>query len=324
MPPLSVMYNYVAFPLGIIQANAKSDILPWLCGKYINCVFDPNTVDKYDISLDDNWALADNILFEQRVTQLSMEMYEILNIDFITMMKKVLDNGYYIFGYWNEEFIPGKWSYGKRRFIHDYLAIGYNDTSKVFYSVGYIDKLFVIFEVPYDNAELALRTIKQKPEFLFYNYNPEAKFNVNFKRIISTLDDYLSSVNSLSHHTEGKYYGLKAIEMLGAHYSSINENNYFDYRYTRGLMEHKSIMLMRIKYLFDSGYITNSSYVSKAEKVHEFSNIVHNLGLKFLVTGNRKYIDKISQLIQDMVEIEKDYLPLVKNELELYVENKGQ
>ena len=35
--PYTTVYQTGAFPMGIIQANAKDkDIIPWLCGKFIN------------------------------------------------------------------------------------------------------------------------------------------------------------------------------------------------------------------------------------------------------------------------------------------------
>lgn len=37
--PIPSMYHNLAFPMGIIQGNAKEDIAAWLCGKFFNCFF---------------------------------------------------------------------------------------------------------------------------------------------------------------------------------------------------------------------------------------------------------------------------------------------
>ena len=45
--PIPSMYHNVAFPMGIIQGNAKGDITPWLCGKFLNCYFNANTENQF-------------------------------------------------------------------------------------------------------------------------------------------------------------------------------------------------------------------------------------------------------------------------------------
>ena len=85
--PLLNHYHYIAFPMGIIQANAKEDITPWLCGRYVNCVFNPDPYqNNIEISLFDRWGTADKILDGQNIS-LFNETYKLLEIDLISLLK---------------------------------------------------------------------------------------------------------------------------------------------------------------------------------------------------------------------------------------------
>ena len=318
--PLSVMYHNLAFPLGVIQGNAKCDITPWLCHKLINCFFRPAAMNKFSISLFDNWGIGDKITFHQQI-QLLYDTYDIIGIDIIKVLTNMLANGYYVGGLYNEEYIPGKQTYGVGYFSHDYLLIGFDNEKEVFHSVGYLTKYFVDYEIPYTNMRMALASLaNRKPVFNFYQYNTEIGMTVNVEKILSALQDYLTSSNSHQQYTEGVFYGLDAIDELGEYYVSHGNQNNFDHRYTRGLMEHKNIMLRTIKYLCNHQYITDNEYISRSESVFQYSSIIHNLGIRFKLLGNYNILQEIRSIFQKMRELELSYLVSVKKDLELYNE----
>lgn len=63
-PPYSLMYHFHA----IIQGNAREDIMPWLCGKFMNCSFDknPKVINRFINCSSDLWNANDSILLKQR------------------------------------------------------------------------------------------------------------------------------------------------------------------------------------------------------------------------------------------------------------------
>ena len=318
--PLSVMYHNLAFPLGVIQGNATCDITPWLCHKFINCVFNPTAQNKFSISLSDNWGIGDKITFHQQI-QLFHDTYNIIGIDIIQMIKNMLAHGYYVGGNYNEEYVPGKQAYGVEYFPHDYLLIGFDKEKEVFYSVGYLTTKFVNYEISYANMKLALTSLaNRKPVLNFYQYNTETEITINIEKILSALQDYLFSSNSLRQYTKGLFYGLDAIDNLGEYYISDVSKSSFDHRYTKGLMEHKNIMLKRIKYLYSNQYITDNEYISRSESVFGYSSIIHNLGIRFKLLGDCNILQQIRSIIKKMKEIELSYLVSVKKDLELYNE----
>ena len=67
--PYSVMYHHLAFPLGILQGHTEIDISPWLCDKYINCLFcfKKGSTQRYNIVTEDPWFLRDEMFILQKV-----------------------------------------------------------------------------------------------------------------------------------------------------------------------------------------------------------------------------------------------------------------
>ena len=85
------MYHHIAFPMGIIQGNAQTDITPWLCGKYINCSLakDKNSQNRFTIYTSDLWGVEDYILMRQQIV-LYPELYYLLFDDEVMHLRKMI------------------------------------------------------------------------------------------------------------------------------------------------------------------------------------------------------------------------------------------
>lgn len=316
--PLSKMYHNLAFPLGIIQANAKSDITPWLCSKYTNCFFihkdTPETM--FDICVDDKWALNDRILIEERVVFLK-EFYEKMSIDYIELLKKFISLGSYPHGDYNEEFIPGKIYYGKRYFEHDYILYGYDDDREVFLSAGYLkNQKFQKHEISYQNMSEALYSLRdERLSFWFLRYNENAEFTFDIKKVKKGISSYINCENDAV-GIKYEYVGLEAIEKLGLYMLNCTENNLMiDLRYTRGVMEHKNFMQMRIKYLLDNGYIDNNTFLTESQEVYKYAENIHMLGIKYNFSQKRSIGKSIYDTILIMLAKEYKYLNDLEKDL---------
>ena len=320
--PYSLMYHHCAFPMGVIQGNAKEDITPWLCGKYINCWFGKhrNFINRFTLYYWDNWAVNDRVIFKQEIA-LYPDLYHSLYDDEVMLLRKMLNLGYYPQGNYNEEHIPGKWAYQKEYFSHNYIIIGYDDIAKEFLSAGYLmDRKFQIFSIPYENMRQAMKTLQTpKIEIHFWKYNSQIKFDLNLNRIVSELSDYLNSTTSLKMFSDNKFWGMEAMQQLLQFYIDLGEEEAaIDMRYTRGVMEHKFYMHMRMEYLLTHDFLKDTSYLDKAQQVYQMAEMVHMLGLKYNLTGNKTIVSKIKKIMNDMLFLEKEYLPSVLSELQNY------
>ena len=176
---------------------------------------------------------------------------------------------------------------------------------------------FSVTEIPYTSMRDSLKTLADgKPLLLFYRFNSEADFSFDTLKTYTFLKDYLSSSNSLPQYTKGAVYGLEALDALREHYASLHQKNSFDHRYSKGLMEHKRIMQMRINYLYQNLHVSNSHCVACAKEAYELSCVLHNMGIRFKMLGDDHILKEINVIMQRMKSIELSYLPSVKNELE--------
>lgn len=324
--PYSLMYHSLAFPMGIIQGNAKEDITPWLCGRYVNCMFTPNQKDnKFHISLSDNWATADKVLSQQSISLFS-HMYHEFHMEILWLFCRMLENGHYVHGGYNEEYIPHKWAYGKQYYHHDFLLIGFNNAKKVFYSVGYLDnRKFHRYEIPYENMMNSILTLDHgKPAFNFWSFRENANLTLNLPKITIELEDYLNSKTSQKLYSADKTFGFRAIERLQVYFQKQAEQGYgLDHRYTRGLMEHKYFMKLRMEYLNQQGILNRNTDMQYASDVYRISQKVHLLGLKYTMTRNQKTLFSLIDLIGQMNKQEREYLPTVLDDLKKQVGTGG-
>lgn len=317
--PYLQMYHNNAFPMGIVQGNANTDIVPWLCMRNINCWFDAKAKNKFSISVEDAWPTADRILVRQSIS-LYTELFKKVFPNTIALFQKMLDKGCYPHGEYNEEYIPGKEAYQKSYFAHDFLLIGYDDDDRHFVSVGYLsDGKFQRFTIPYENMEQAVQTLKNsKVAYSFWSYNADAIFVCKIERILSDLQDYLYSTASFQKAPKNKVWGISAIETLVDYFfETARTYSQVDFRYTRGLMEHKFFMHMRTEYFYQQGFLKDEILVEQAKQNYQLAEKVHLLALKYNMTQKETILVRIREIIQEILETERSYLPKVLSCLQI-------
>lgn len=309
--PLLTAYHSNAFPLGIVQANAKKDLTPWLCCKYINCYYaDRMSKNKFDISTSDPWFTDEGVLQHEAI-DLQWGNYALLGLDVLPMLRKMLAAGYYVRGLYDERYIPGKSAYGMHSHIHDFLLFGYHNPQNVFFSVGYTDRgKFERYEIPYDcfYQSIACRAGRQIT-FDFYRFRPDANLVFNMLRVYRGLNDYLKSKNYEKELRKGRVFDMAAVRQLKHLFArTYRQEGAIDSRYTRLLMEHKYLMAERMKYLYREGYFGNDFAVTASENVYENAKRVHLLGIKTNMTGDARTAEHVLQRMQAILEEEKGYL----------------
>ena len=301
------MYHYLAFRWGIIQGNAKEDITPWMCNKHINCTYDAKKpIIPFEIAIRDQWPDL-GIQF----IQITNEFLESNSLDLLDIWRYMISIGCYPRGAYNEQHIPAKIAYQRFYFSHDYLLIGYDDDEKVFHSVAYLpDNKFQRFTIPYENMRNAILSHRNTVKYLeFLSYKPINGFKLELEGIVRDLEEYITSTTSIPMATENVQFGMEAIRSLKDRFEETAETNGIDFRFTRGLMEHKFLMKTRTEYMNKEGYFSNQEIVEKADTVYKISEKVHLLGLKFNMTANKNVLNSLTQKIDDMLALEKEYLP---------------
>lgn len=317
--PECVSYQYIAFPLGIIQGNAKRDFVPWLSGQYINCWFSPTSPCNFAFFDMDNWAIENEILFHQQINLSRDQFDSIIGCGLISMFKKMIDLGYYPSGIYNEEFIPGKRSFHNHYSAHDFILLGYNDNTQTFISAGYLaNKKYQQFSIPYGCMSQAVTTLcNDKIVFDFWKYNPNATYTLNCHKMALGLKDYLNSSNSQPLYVQDATWGLQALIDTGKFIIDYCEKeNYIDHRCTRAVMEFKKLMHMRIHYLLSCDILEDWKYLDCAYDALRLSEVSHLLGVKFRLKKEKRIAYTINDIYHRVVSLENTYLPSVLSDIQ--------
>lgn len=140
-------------------------------------------------------------------------------------------------------------------------------------------------------------------------YHAEGNFSFNKVGFIQELSDYInSSMHNLAYSDQ--IYGLKAIEKLKEF--TIAEDSGIDMRYMRVLMEHKSLMQLRLDYVYRDNY---SDIPEKYKKISEEAKKMYLLSLKYNITKNENILKSIENGFDLILDLEKQLLPIVLNDV---------
>ena len=317
LQPKVQSYQNKAFPLGIVNANAKQDLIPRYCGQFINCRFDASKMNKFEIGTREEFYFFNEGILIKQIIRLYKETYKLLGINYLDIVIEMLKQNYYIQGNYNLKYIPSNAAYGRIDLLHDYLLYGFDDEKKVFYSVGYtINQIYEPFCISYSDYQKSLDHINENfVEFLFLQYNKEANLHLDLDKICNELNNYLNSCSIKMQKNEK--YGISVIIGLKNYYiQCVQENKELDVRFTRALMEHKYYMLLRIKYLYEHKLFSDKQLIESYEDIYKKAKMIHRLCLKFNITNNFDVFKRVIQLFEKIIDFDSTNLKKMLYELE--------
>lgn len=322
--PFCLCYHNLAFPFSVIQGNGNIcnvDVVSWMLRKFTNCVFDDNMKsNRYEICLCDAWGVIDCLTKHQNIN-FSKSTYELLEIDILSFVKKLIDATYYITGMYNEKYIKGKRAYKEYDYWHDYIIFGYDDEKSCVYSAGFLEKgQFEVFEISYEAFLTSISCDEGRNiQFNLYWFNKNAPVKFNVIRITNLLKDYINSTTQEGQRLKG-FYGIEAnIKLKEFFKKSFDDDNESEInsRYSRAFMEHKFFIKLAINSLCERSYLNLSkSQKESIDLIYRKANIIHLLGLKIGVSKKNSLINKIVMHFEDIERIEKELLPTIVNMLE--------
>lgn len=308
--PMFLCYHNRAFPFGIIQANSSEDITKWVCTKCVNCAYYPNSPkNKFNIAVWDVWGVNERLVTQQ-ILQIKKDYFDLFNMDLLHILKTAIKNNCYIHGSYNEKYIPNKWAFNNEDYMHDFLIVGCDDDK--FLSVGYVaDGRFKKFEIPNENLINSLfGSTGIKINLNLFSYEVGAVPLPNTKRMIDDLKKYISTANYLDNPTpEANSYGIATnIRLKEFFIDEVNKGEiYIDKRYSQVLYEHKWVLAQLVDLFVDED--NKKKYQECANRNLERAKLVHMLGLKMGYTDNANIINRVADLIDQIISEEVEYIP---------------
>lgn len=308
--PMFLCYHNKAFPFGILQANSPEDITKWICTKCVNCAFYSNSPkNKFNIAVWDVWGVNERLVTQQTL-QINKDYFDLFNMDLLHILRTAIENNCYIYGSYNEKYIPNKWAFNNEDYMHDFLIIGCDDDK--FISVGYVaDGRFKKYEIPNVNLiNSLLGSTEIRIDLYLFSYEIGAVPVPNAKRMINDLKKYISTVNYLDNPTpEVNSYGIATnIRLKQFFIDEVNKGEiYIDKRYSQALYEHKWVLAQLVDLFLDDE--NKKEYQERTNKNLERAKLVHMLGLKMGYTGNADIINRVTKLLDQIVLDEIEYIP---------------
>lgn len=267
--PVVSCYPYNGISLAIIQGNTTpKQIAPWLCGKYLNCVFMENSPrEQFAICTVDVWGTGDGVVLFNLLHLYRKNLQVLEQQAASDFFKTLLHSGYYVSTYYNGQEIPHTIQGMEPTKRQVYILHGYDDTRQVFFAAEYLlSGDFRLVEVSYkDFYQYLLVEMPEKIIFQLILYNPETVYCLRPERILSELSDYVHSTSSREPLRDDRAYGMAGVGKLKEHFT---QTAYVDVRYTRALLEHKKMMLFCMEHLGYSDLTPLQEICAWAEEIY--------------------------------------------------------
>lgn len=319
LPPDFICYNLFTCANAIIHANTKENHKILMASKDINCFYEKDSPqNKFILSMFDHWCTSQKVMQSQNFNLLK-STYKSLRLNVISVIKRLLDNGSYVFGQCNYSYIDHINKSDDPLFY--FVVVGYDDFKREFTIHGLdIKNNFICKHIDYELFANAIFDIDQpNVAFSLWKYNKDVKISLDIPGIVFELEDYINSENRRYQYQVGKVYGIAAIENLWAYISKkIGAFDEKDGTYLTKLLAHKKYMKDRIECLSNHNLI-DKRWLHDAEMVHSITLDICEQINNFNVNENPLIREQLDNSFSRMMNIEKNYLPNVLNELKLNV-----
>ncbi|MCL2864487.1 MAG: hypothetical protein FWE25_02985 [Lachnospiraceae bacterium] len=313
--PSSNCYQYMAFPLMILEQHSKS--FEWIYENFVQTYFDLRhlkvRVPYYYYIFD---YTISPFLHVHKVNRTFLEFNKLNIIEFI---KNSVNNGYYIYLNLDEFYVPNRFSYAKNNFLHDCLIYGYDLSRREIYLYGFstsnhLDSTVITFEefkMAYENIEL---NEERYIHINLYKYKDLGEYRLNLEILVQQLIDYVEGVNisknfiMLKNEPIERVYGMKFYQHIDK-YLLVCENSKvkYDIRIFHFIYEHKQMMKNRIKYLLETSRIIDMTLLENWEDITAKALILRNVVMKLNILCEYNF-QKLSEYIQILGESERAIL----------------
>ncbi len=299
----------------------------WVCNNFIQIKFDKNgskPIDYIGLMNRDwkNYSINPLVKFsydkQDVIKQRGLWNYIVENIC----------SGRYLEIWLNEYYIEGLKAFHKYKFIHESLIYGFNEKDKKISLMSFKEGKPVLITAPMDTIELAWENAYDNNHIIqSFEFFPDGNgYNVDIEHICKLLRDYLDGRNS-SH--DFRYIAQEDRGIFGhkIYDEILNDNNnkkifLEDMRIAFLFKEHKECMLLRIKFLYEYGALSEEEYpylMEEMDIIVKKADLILNLVIKNSFKCTDRIQDRIWNYISDLCESEEKCYQVIIRELEKYL-----
>ena len=310
-PPLQC-YLGQAYPLGIIFAQNEAKCYPWLFNYYYTFKY-IKILNTDALMLEPNpqcnWFYSVDLFsfYEMRLPFCTIDKETIY-----TIVKNMMQQGYYCVGEFNEKYIPGYSSYKRHDFQHPFLIYEFDFYESVVSCAGYAqDGFYKEIKIKFhdfysgliNTDKLCLNFVRLNEEFNYDCFDVE--------KFVVELNNYISSFIG---NLEDK--GLIAINQLKNYLLNLEKSGFdIDLRAIYVFHEHKFLMYKRLEYMLSKSLLKNVSSINSYNDIVIKSQKLKGMALKYNAIRNPDIIDRIVDQINEINNQESNILRQVLDEI---------
>lgn len=233
------------------------------------------------------------------------------------VIKNMINKGYYVyFGAIDDYYMKGRHGYHERHYLHDGLICGYDQIKKTYSLYAYdTDMKYRVFDMPQSCFERARRSTEKMGccGFLTAMKPMQTQVELDPYLIKTKIKEYLNPPVIKNNLEENKTaYGIIThkyiIKFIDALYNDDFDTVDFDLRPLKMIVEHKRVMLERIKKVEESFRMDNSissAYSEAASKANQF----WSLCLYCVIKNDKRKMPLMMSMIERIDMLESDLLP---------------
>lgn len=329
--PDVVGYLCHAYPLSILKNGENYEY--WLYNQYIQliCLHEFPRHDLFTFYLP-NYGIKEFVLACPFVRR------QIIHLDFVgrdkqTLLEfivKAVSRGYYVHVIVDEYFVPNTIAYNKDRQPHEMLVIGYDLDEGVLHVAGFdksmqYGKYTVDYDLFYTAYERCERQHDYHQNYVFLLWNDEKKvYRLRPEIMVEHLRNYVDGKNSMLPYAAladpvDWVYGLKCydklLHSLRYHVGELGKD--MDVRPIHTVWEHKKIMLKRVQYMMEHGYLArDDAFAGKFKEAERLALTARDQALKYYFTKDKRFLQGIVSGYEDMLSKEEPVIRRLIDELE--------
>lgn len=211
-------------------------------------------------------------------------------------LQALINDGFYISGMWDEATVPGAKHYGKKRYWHNYMIIGYDEEEANFTCVGYdVKGQWERYKINYDvfitvtneNPIVHFEAIKRNSVFYKKFQLSEVKESMNtllkggMKKFFSDPEPCMTGLDACREFLEFE-------KLQGMNKKKIHEESFYL------LKESKEIMCKRLLFIKENGYAEiPEEWIIGYQELEENYNKLLLLVLKYKATFKNSILERI-------------------------------
>ena len=226
----------------------------------------------------------------------------------------------------NYFYVPLGPIYNKVHYNHDILIFGYDLDEKVLYVSDFFDMgkysyekiSFLDFGRAYSSYSIAENMDYLYSMVCLYKINLKCDYVFSLENISNSISSYLySSIpeywnNYNSDNRKDIVFGMEIYTTLKSYITRVKSScdSDIDIRPFYMLYDHKKIMVLRVKYLYEHEYYknyNNQNIIGLTKIESQTKNVVYLL-IKYNISKNNNILDKVINMLNNLENDEKNIL----------------